>query len=165
MALRGPKCWAFAFIQDVCKTESFLSSSDFQLPLNLSLSLSFISFARRAAIRDREETRCCCAKCGPCMGTIYSECNCRHQARGWQNRGAVERERLRLSRASPPLSSLKPNHVALCITVRFTDFSPGLCWGWGFFSSPRLSRSAFVPHPPQASRKGLNLWSPARNKS
>lgn len=67
------------------------------------------------------------------MGTIYSECNCRHQARGWQNRGAVESEATSLSLFIPPLSSLKPNHVAVCVTVHFTDFSLSLCWGACFF--------------------------------
>lgn len=115
-------------------------------------------------MRDREETRCCCAKCGPCVGTIYSECNCRHQARGWQNRGAVERERLRLSRASPPLSSLKPNHVALCITVHFTDFSPGLCWGWGFFFQSKAFTICFCASPTSSLKERVKSLEPCKEQ-
>lgn len=40
--------------------------------------------------------------------------------------GALESEATSLSHFTPSSSSLKPNHVAVCVTVRFTDFSLSL---------------------------------------
>lgn len=88
-------------------------------------------------MRDREETRCCCAKCGPCVGTIYSECNCRHQARGWQNRGAVETEASCLSCFPPTLSSLKPcvcNGAFYRLLAELVLGFLGDCFGFFFHS-------------------------------
>ncbi|XP_040441251.1 translation initiation factor IF-2-like [Falco naumanni] len=85
----------------------------------------------------REETRCCCAKCGPCVGTIYSECNCRHQARGLaEPRGGGEKGYVSLSLLAPPPPHVFPKakpRRCVCITVRFTDFSLGACWFSFFF--------------------------------
>lgn len=159
MALRGPKCWAFAFIQDVCSTETFLSSPDFQLPLNLSFIFFFFLCSECSNERPRGNTLLLCKMWTMCGNYLLGV---QLQAPG---EGLAEpRGRRRLSRFFFSLVFPKAKPRRCVCNGAFYWLLAGRVFLFCFFQSKAFA-ICFCANTPQASAgKGLNLRSPARKQ-